>query len=117
MAERLAAGLDPRRHGVVGCYLIGSTKHACARVESDLDLVIHHRAGEAQLRRLERYLRAWSRWLGIANSLFEGVHTPALLDAHLVTDEDVERRSSFAAHLGSPEDPARELPVGGGASP
>jgi len=39
MAERIAARLDPRRFGVKGFYLIGSTKNATAGAASDIDLL------------------------------------------------------------------------------
>jgi pyruvate,water dikinase len=46
------------------------------------------------------------------NYLRTGYHSDGLLDVQLVTDDDIARRSSFAAKIGAITDPARELPLG-----
>jgi pyruvate,water dikinase len=43
-----------------------------------------------------------------------GYTSRGLLDVHYITDEDVERRTSFASKIGAVTDPARLLVVGVG---
>lgn len=112
MAERVAASLDAERFGVVACYLIGSAKNATSAAGSDIDLVVHVRGSAAQLRALSCHLTAWSRWLGIANALATGEPTTELLDVHLVTDEDIARRTSFAVKIDAVTDGAHALALG-----
>ena len=46
------------------------------------------------------------------NSIDTGVRSEKLLDVHLITDEDIERKSSWATKIGAVTDAARELPLG-----
>ena len=112
MAERLASALDGNRFGVVGLYLFGSTKNATAGPASDIDLLVHVRADDAQRRQLEAWLDGWSRSLAETNYLRTGHQMSGLLDVHYITDDDIQRRSSYAAKIGAVTDPARELAIG-----
>ena len=111
MAERLVAGLDGARYGVVACYLIGSAKNACAGPASDLDLLIHVRGSASQHEALRHYCAGWSRLLGLVNHLYTGAGTSELVDVHLVTDEDIRAGDSFAVKIGAVTDGAREIPL------
>ncbi len=113
MAERLAAELDGERFGVKALYLIGSTKNATAGPGSDIDLVVHFTGDDAQLRDLTAWFDGWSLCLGEVNFLRTGYETGGLLDVHIITDEDINRRTPFAAKIGAVTDPARELVLGG----
>ncbi len=115
MAERIAAELDPERFGVVALYLFGSTKSGSAGPASDIDLLVHVRGDDHQRRHLESWLDGWSLCLGEVNSRRTGYDTERLLDVHFVTDEDIEKRTSFAAKIGAVTDAARELPLGSAA--
>ncbi len=112
MAERIAAELDAVRFGVVALYIFGSTKNASAGPASDIDLLVHFRGDEEQHCTLESWLDGWSLCLGEVNSLRTGYTTERLLDVHMVTDEDIANRTSFAAKIGAITDAARELPLG-----
>ncbi|HOT02118.1 MAG TPA: hypothetical protein PLY66_14045 [Acidobacteriota bacterium] len=92
-ARLIAARLDPARLGVVACYLIGSTKNAVAGPCSDIDLVIHVRGDQWNFERT-------------------GQRCGELLDIHLVTDDDIARRSSFAVRISAVSDRAWLLPIG-----
>lgn len=115
MAERLAAEMDGERFGVAALYLIGSTKNANAGPSSDIDLVVHFRGGDAQRRDLMGWLDGWSLCLGEINYLRTGYTTGGLLDIHLISDEDLEKRTPFAAKIGAVTDPARPLTLGSSA--
>jgi hypothetical protein len=112
MAERLAADVDPARFGVKGLYVFGSTKNATAGPASDIDLIVHF-AGDARTREaLHTWLDGWSRCLAEMNYLRTGYRSDGLLDLHVITDEDIATRTSFAAKIGAVTDPARPLPLG-----
>jgi len=112
MAEKIAAEIDPERFAVAGMYIIGSTKNASAGPSSDIDLLIHFQGDDQQRHDLETWLEGWSLCLGEINYLRTGYVNPDLLDVHIITDEDLEKRTSFAAKIGAVTDAALELSVG-----
>jgi len=112
MAQRIAADLAPGRFGVQGLYVFGSTKNASAGPGSDVDLIVHFRGTEVERRELELWLEGWSLCLAEMNFLRSGYRSEGLLDVHIVTDEDIERQTSFAAKIGAITDAARPLRLG-----
>jgi pyruvate,water dikinase len=114
MAERIAAEADADRFGIEAMYIIGSTKNASAGPASDIDLLVHVNGDPGRRRDLEAWLEGWSLCLGEVNSMRTGYTSRGLLDVHYITDEDVERRTSFASKIGAVTDPARLLVVGVG---
>jgi pyruvate, water dikinase len=112
MAERIAAELDPDRFGVQALYLIGSVKNATAGPASDIDIIVHFRGTPAEREAMELWLNGWSVCLSEMNYLRTGYKTTGLLDTHIVTDEDIASRTSFAVKIDAVTDPARRLPLG-----
>ena len=112
MSEKIAAEIDADRFAVIAVYIIGSTKNANAGPSSDIDLLIHFRGSESQRHDLETWLEGWSLCLGEINYLRTGYVNPDLLDVHIITDEDIEKRTSFAAKIDAVTDPALELQLG-----
>ena len=110
--ERLAEQIDPKRFGVKACYLFGSTKNATAGVESDIDVLIHFRGSETQKMDLLSWFEGWSLCLSQINYLRTGCKTDGLIDVHLVTDEDIKNRTSYAVKIGAVTDAARPLVIG-----
>jgi predicted nucleotidyltransferase len=111
MAEHIASQLDPERFGVAGFYVFGSTKNATAGLRSDIDIIVHFRGTERQREILLLWLEGWSLSLDEMNYLRTGYRTGGLLDVHIVTDEDIEKKSSFAVKIGAVTDAARPLPM------
>ncbi len=109
MAEHIASLLDPARFGVKGFYVFGSTKNATAGPGSDIDLLIHFRGTDQQRRDLEVWLEGWSLSLAQLNYLKTGYRSDGLLDVHIVTDEDIALKTSYASKIGAITDPARPL--------
>jgi pyruvate,water dikinase len=109
VAQRLAARLDRNRFGVVGVYLIGSTKNETASALSDIDLVVHIRGTADQRAELDLWLEAWGQALSEMNYLRSGNRIEHLIDAHIVTDEDIANGESYAAKINAPTDPAKAL--------
>jgi predicted nucleotidyltransferase len=112
MVEALAQRLDRKRFGVKKLYVIGSTKNATAGPGSDIDLLVHFGGTEQQRQQLRLWLEGWSKALAEINYIRTGYQSEGLIDAHIVTDEDIEKKTSYAAKIGAITDPARELTVG-----
>ena len=112
MAERIAAELDPARFGVRALYVYGSTKNATAGPGSDVDLIAHFVGSQEQRRDLLSWFEGWSLALAEMNYLRTGHRSSGLLDVVLVTDEDIERQTSYAAKIGAVTDAARPLRLG-----
>lgn len=115
MAEQVALQLDANRFGVADMWIFGSTKNATAGPGSDIDLLVHFRGTKEQRKELLLWLEGWSLSLAEANYLRTGYRSEGLLDVHLITDEDIERKSSYAMKIHAVTDPARPLRLGGGS--
>ncbi len=104
--------MDAQRFGVKAFYIFGSTKNATAGPESDIDILIHFNGTDTQRKDLMSWLEGWSLSLSEANYLRTGHKTDGLLDIHIVTDEDIQSRTSFATKIGAITDAPRSLPMG-----
>ncbi len=110
--EEIGRQMDPDRFGVKAMYLFGSTKNATAGSQSDIDLLIHFAGDTAQRKDLVAWLEGWSLCLSHMNYLKTGCRTEGLLNIHLVTDQDIQNRTSYAIKIGSITDPALPIPLG-----
>ncbi|HAV23956.1 MAG TPA: pyruvate, phosphate dikinase [Bacteroidetes bacterium] len=115
--HELTARLDPSRFGVKAAYIFGSTKNATAGPKSDINLLLHFTGTSQQKKELVHWLEGWSLSLGHMNYLRTGIAIERFLDVHFITDEDIRKRTSYAAKIGATTDPARPLPVGGKVPP
>jgi pyruvate, water dikinase len=111
-AEDLARHIDAKRFGIKTMYIMGSTKNATAGPQSDIDLLIHFEGSDAQRAEMLAWLEGWSLALSEENYLRTGYKTDGLLDVHVITDEDISRRTSFASKIGSITDAPRPLKLG-----
>jgi len=113
MAEKIAAMIDMEAYSVKGIYLFGSTSSGTARLNSDIDLLIHFDGTEEQKQKLSTWLEGWSLALSEMNYLKTGYSSDGLLDVHFVTDRDIENKTSYAMKINSPYDPATVLRLRG----
>jgi hypothetical protein len=97
---------------VAGFYIFGSTKNATAGPASDIDILIHFRGDADQKEKLLLWLEGWSQSLADINYLRTGYYSDGLLDIHIITDEDISKRTSYAAKIGATTDAARSLKIG-----
>jgi pyruvate,water dikinase len=111
MAERIAAELDPVRFGVAGLFVFGSTKNASAGAHSDIDLLVHFRGSPRQLEELKLWLNGWSVCLAEINYMRTGHQSQGLLDAQIITDADIARKTPYAAKIDAVTDAAMALPM------
>jgi hypothetical protein len=109
MAEKIASHLDGERFGVKAMYLFGSTKNATARAGSDIDLLIHFHGSDEQLKKLNLWLEGWSLCLAEINYSRTGYKSKDLIDYHILTDDDIAKKSSYAVKIGATTDAARPL--------
>jgi predicted nucleotidyltransferase len=111
MAELVASQLDSLRFGVKGFYVFGSTKNATAGPQSDIDVLIHFQGTKKQRRELIVWLEGWSLALDEINYQKTGHRSGGLLDIHIITDEDIANKESYALRIGAVTDAARPLPL------
>lgn len=111
MAELIASQLDPDRFGVKGVYVFGSTKNATAGPPSDIDLLVHVHGTRKQRDELMVWLEGWSLCLDELNYQKTGYKSGGLLDVHIVTNEDIAKKTSYASKIGAVTDAARALPM------
>ena len=111
MAEKICNRLDFEKFGVKGFYIFGSTKNATAGPASDIDILIHFRGNKKQEEYLLIWLDGWSQALAEINKQKTGYDTERILDVHLITDEDIRDKTSFAVKIGAITDAARPLKV------
>jgi len=112
IAEIIASQLDIKQFGVKGMYVFGSTKNATAGPASDIDLLIHFVGTPVQRQTLQSWLDGWSLCLDEMNYLRTGHRAGGLLDVHIVTDQDIAAKTSYAAKINAVTDPARPLAIG-----
>ncbi|MCD4656054.1 MAG: PEP/pyruvate-binding domain-containing protein, partial [Planctomycetes bacterium] len=112
MAERIASNVDAENFGITALYILGSTKNATAGPASDLDLIVHFRGSAEQRKHMMQWFRAWSQCLAEMNYLRTGYDCDELLDLHVITDDDIEKKTSWALKINAITDSARELPLG-----
>ncbi len=109
VCEFLAQNIEAEKLGVEALYVFGSVKNANAGPASDIDLLIHFRGNEMQRKELIAWLDGWSLSLDYSNYLKTGYKTGGLLDVHIITDEDIENKTSFALKINAVTDAARKL--------
>jgi predicted nucleotidyltransferase len=116
MAEHIASEIEAERFGVVRMWIFGSTKNATAGPASDVDLLIHFRGNDEQRAELLLWLDGWSTSLAHMNYLRTGYRTEGLLDVHIITDEDIAAKTSYAVKTEAVTDAARPLRMGAAPS-
>ena len=110
MAEKIAENLNFDKYGIVAVYLIGSTKNATAGPGSDIDLMIHFMGSENQRSTLESLMEGWGRGLAELNYTRTGYRIlGSLIDLHIITDKDIQDKSSYASMISSKENSAKLL--------
>lgn len=111
MAEQIAKQIDMEAFCVKGIYLFGSTNNCTARLNSDIDLLIHFDGTEETKEKLNDWLLGWSLALSEMNYIKTGYKSDGLLDIHYITDQDILDKTSYAIKINSIFDPAYPLRV------
>ncbi len=109
--EEIAETLDSELYGVESLYLIGSTKEGTAGPASDIDLLVHFKGTEEQKEKLLAWFDEYGKKLDEENKQRTGLKTGSLLDVHMITDEDIKKRDSWATHITSPYMSVKKIPL------
>lgn len=109
--EEIAQALDPILYGIQDMYLIGSTKDGSAGPTSDIDLLVHFKGSDEQKDKLMVWFDEWGKKLARENKERTGYETEGLLDVHIITDEDIKKKNSWASHITSPYQTVRKIPL------
>lgn len=108
--EEIASKCDFNKYGIEAIYIIGSTKNAEAGPASDIDLMIHTNGNDNQKELLKSWIEGWGLCLDELNFMKTGFKSgQSLIDLHIITDEDIEQKTSFAVMIGSPFNSAKLL--------
>jgi len=100
--EEIAEKLDSELYGIESLYLIGSTKEGTAGPASDIDLLVHFKGTEEQREKLIAWFEKYGKKIDEENRQRTGLKTNGLLDIHIITDEDIKKKDSWATHITSP---------------
>jgi len=112
MTERIAEHLDLDRFGLKGIYIIGSTKNACAGPGSDIDIMVHSTGNLEKETMLKRWMEGWGFCLGEINYIKSGYRTfENMIDLHIITDEDIRKKTSYACLINAVTDRARPIKI------
>jgi hypothetical protein len=110
VSEKIAGMMDMKEYGVEAVYLIGSTETGKAGPGSDIDLLIHFRGNPLQEKELTAWLEGWGLGLSELNFYKTGYKTSgSLVDFHIITDEDIRKKTSYAVMIGATENSAKLL--------
>ena len=109
MTYKIAEKLNLEKFGVKAVYLIGSTKNATAGPASDIDLLVHFEGDTNQRANLQAWIEGWSLCLSEMNFLKTGYKTDGIIDLHLISDEDIKNKTSFASMISTVTDAAKPI--------
>ncbi|MFO7873994.1 MAG: hypothetical protein R6U62_05895 [Bacteroidales bacterium] len=102
MAQRMAEALPMPDYGVKALYLIGSVKTGHVGPCSDIDLLAYCSGDAIKHKLLSAWCEGWGLCLAAIHYQKTGYKIRgSLVDLHIITDEDIKQKSSFAAMLDS----------------
>ncbi|MFW3145417.1 MAG: PEP/pyruvate-binding domain-containing protein [Thermoplasmatota archaeon] len=107
--REMLSTLDPVLFGIKDIFLLGSTKEYTAGPASDIDLIVHYDGRSDNREDLLAWFEEWSVNIDRENCDRTGIKTGGLLDVHLVTDGDIQNRTSWAMHIIPPYGMARKM--------
>jgi predicted nucleotidyltransferase len=111
MAEKIAAAIDGSYFGIKAVYIFGSAKNATSGPKSDIDLLVHIDKDTFKKDAFYSWIDGWDKSISHTNYLKTGFVTESLLDMHYITDEDIEKQTSYAVKITARSDAARQLPM------
>jgi len=109
--EEISDKIDSEVYGVESLYLIGSTKEGTAGPASDIDLLVHFIGTEEQKEKLMAWFNKFGKKIDEENKERTGIKTGGLLDVHIITDEDIKKKDSWATHIISPYMSVKKIPL------
>jgi len=107
--NEIAEKLDPEIYGIEALFLIGSTKTGEAGPGSDIDLIVHFKGTEEQKEKLLNWFEEKGKIIDEENKRRTGIETGNLLDVHLITDNDINKKTSWATHVINPYSKVKKI--------
>lgn len=97
--------------GIKSIYLIGSTKNHTAKHKSDIDLILHCDDENIEKNRdkIITWFYAYEEALFQYNQDLVNEDKFKLFDLHLITDEDITKKNSFALMINSIDNNAKKI--------
>jgi hypothetical protein len=111
MIDIIAQKADAVRFNIRGIYLIGSTKNATAGPASDIDILVHIGNDRQNINEMKAWFEGWSLCLSEMNYQKTGYKTKGLIDLHILTDEDIQHKTSFGVMIGNHTNGAKPIKV------
>ncbi len=98
-AEQIGREVDPDLLGIKAMYYFGSAKEDKAGPKSDIDILVHYDGNEVHRDRILEWFDKKSQEIAKENEERTGYFVEGMLEPHLITDEDIEKGTSWASHL------------------
>ncbi len=108
-AEEIAANVDKDLYGIQAIYVVGSTKDGTAGPLSDLDLIFHLDGNKEKSEALILWLEGQDNKLCEENRQRTGLEAKCILDVHIITDSDIQNKTSWATHIDNPYNAAKRI--------
>ncbi len=109
-AAMIAEHVDPDFFGLKALYLIGSTKNGKTGPKSDIDLLAHCIEDDARQKLVKTWIDGYGKCLSYVYEEMTGIEIPgSIIDLHIITDKDIEKKTSFASMLSSVSNSAKLL--------
>lgn len=100
-AHNIASRIPAEELGLKTLYLHGSVNERTAGPGSDIDLIAHISGSKEDSEKLLKWLEDQDAVLSRVYQQVSGHKVDALFDLHIITDQDVAQRTSYAALLTS----------------
>ncbi|MFH2143188.1 MAG: hypothetical protein ABIJ97_12245 [Bacteroidota bacterium] len=98
--------------GIFGIYLAGSTKNATSGPASDIDIIVHYSGKSFDKKMICNWFNGWSYCLNAWNYEKTGIKSNhGLIDLHLITDKDINNKTSFAVMINSMINSAKPIKI------
>jgi len=73
--------------------------------------LVHFKGTEEQKEKLLAWFDNYGKKLDEENQERTGIKTSNLLDVHIITDEDIRKKDSWATHITSPYMSVKKIPL------
>jgi len=73
--------------------------------------LVHFKGTEEQKEKLNAWFNKFGKKLDQENIERTGLKTGGLLDVHIITDEDIKKKDSWATHITSPYMSVKKIPL------
>lgn len=105
--KKMCKSIDLKEYGILAIYLIGSTKNQNAAAKSDIDLIIHFDGSLQSELKINSWFSAYNDFIYNFINEINNEGIKEIFDIHLISDQDIERKTSYATMISSLENSAK----------